>query len=152
FYDLRKHFMTVASAPGEDGTPGVRISYALSIVLAHPSRTGDQGTKGMAPLASPFTFTDNLSSVSPNAQLLDWDPTAECRPFNAVFSLPYGRIGTPSSATATNSVPDSGTFSCTDGSPGGSFTVTIDDADTTGSSFPSMTAQAGGTGNTRFVV
>ena len=143
FYDLRKIGRSSSrSTAGEDGTtPGVVDGFAFGITVAHPTRSGPvDGVKGMAPLASPITFTDDLSDFSPNAQLWTWgDAGNGCAPIlGGGIAAPISAVGAAPGATTTNSVPDSGTIDCAPSA--GGFTVTLTGTDTLGTSFPTVTS------------
>ncbi|KQQ65367.1 hypothetical protein ASF63_15640 [Microbacterium sp. Leaf320] len=142
FYDLEKNFTSFTSTVGEDGVePGVYSGYTFGITVSHPTRTGDQALKGITPLASPMTFTDDLSGLTPNTRLMTWatpqvNPGPGCTTISANRLLPNSRIG--GSATSVNSVPNTGTISCTPGTPGGTFQVTLTGTDTRGLSYPTQ--------------
>ena len=143
-YDAVKTSITgfnAAKGPGAAGTQdGILKTYGIGIKLGHPTRTGDQALKGMTPLASPFTFTDDLSSYSPNAVLMNWGAGGVgCgRNDSSSGSQPFGWIA--GAQTATNSVPDSGTLVCTQA--GSAITMTVTGLDSSGRSFPT-TASSG---------
>ncbi len=125
--------------------------YLASILISTPNLG-----KGVAPLASPIVITDDLSPAAlygqPNGYPVTTDPDwvaagagalqkygaelVSC-PYTSVYTAPgVGINGT--NLTATNSVRDSGTFTCTQpGGPGTPVTISIANADTTGYTVPS---------------
>ncbi|QIM19110.1 hypothetical protein G7066_12030 [Leucobacter coleopterorum] len=73
FYDLRKNSTGFFATTGPNGEPGLVNQFTFGIAVIHPTRTGDQALKGMTQLASPITFTDDVSGVSANARLMNWN-------------------------------------------------------------------------------
>ena len=144
FYDLRKSLLGNGgtTGPGSEGTEeGIYSMYGIGIVVAHPTRTGEQGLKGITPLASPITFTDDLSGMTPNTRLMNWSltggPSTGCPLTSGNSGLPASRIGLGGS-TAANAVPDTGTITCVPGEPGGTIEITLAGTDTRGLSFPTQ--------------
>lgn len=143
YYDLRKNSTGFFATRGPSGEPGLVNQFTFGITVIHPTRTGDQALKGMTQLASPITFTDDVSGVSANARLMNWN-TPEvstgtgapgCAPVGNNNAVPASRIGI-SGSTADNAVVDTGTITCAPGAPGGTFSITLTGTDTRGLSFP----------------
>jgi uncharacterized repeat protein (TIGR01451 family) len=126
----------IGSSNGTDGvTKGQVVTYGIQILV------DSANYRGQEPLANSFSLTDNLSSISPNAKLYNWSPGTlpGCGPMNSTSGLSnlssYGKIGIATGAAADNSAIDSGTFTCSQ--TGNLVNVTINNANTSGSSFPS---------------
>lgn len=148
FYDLRKmptSLSGVATGPGPTGTQqGHWRAYGIGITVKHPTRTGSEGLKGITQLASPITFTDDLSAYSPNARLMNWGTGAtgclQGGTFGSITSMPHSSLSKPG-ANVNNAVVDSGVLSCvSDEIPGGTFDLTFTGTDTRGLSYPTLTA------------
>ncbi|MFC4224506.1 DUF11 domain-containing protein [Lysinibacter cavernae] len=148
FYDLRKVPLTlsgVATGPGAGGTEqGHWRMYGIGITVKHPTRTGEEGLKGITQLASPITFTDDLGAYSPNARLMNWGTgVSGCTQggtFGSITPLPHSSLTKPG-ANVNNAVVDSGVLSCvSDETPGGTFDLTLTGTDTRGLSYPTLTA------------
>ena len=103
--------------------------YLYSLVVTQPSNA-----KGLETVTAPLTFTADLDAISPNAALV----ANSCAPQRSGYNLPYGRVGIVSAATATNSVTNSGTVSCTQS--GRTVTVTVTGADLAGTTTPTRSA------------
>jgi hypothetical protein len=94
------------------------------------------GAKGTELVGAPLTFTADLSTLTPNATVVP----GSCGPNNRGGSaVPYGKVGLISGATATNSVADSGTITCS--LTGQVLTVTITGANLEGATNPTTGAQ-----------
>jgi uncharacterized repeat protein (TIGR01451 family) len=147
--DLIKDLANVTKlAKGADATTdGLLIRYPITLA------TSGSG-KGSEALLGNLTFTDQLltrvgSADGPavaGAQLYTWatDGTRACTPtqtgVNSYISRPFGKIGSPATATATNAVIDSGNWSCTQSVIGGPIQFTIAGANTTGYSTPTLSS------------
>ncbi|HEX2577859.1 MAG TPA: SdrD B-like domain-containing protein [Aquihabitans sp.] len=97
-YDLVKAILGGAIVEHDFGSglvPAQETAWVASIVVPDADNT-----KGLEPLASPFTFVDNVSQISPNAVVVD--------------------VNSESSGTAT----------FTQAGPGAPATITVTDADT----------------------
>ena len=134
-YNLRKVGATLIGASiGSDGvTKGQVVTYGIQVLV------DSSNYRGQEPLATNFSLTDNLSAISPNAKLYNWEPSLPgCGPVNGASGLsnlsPYGRIGIAAGATSENSVIDSGNFTCSQ--TGNLVNININNANTGGSSFP----------------
>lgn len=161
-YDLSKN----GTSPNDDNSGYVPVatavcsnpSYATAgyvgcTTILFPIQISVQaGGKGSTPLASPITFTDD---ISPNAlwgagttNLPGWDPAlaASVVGCGKVDSLGNGASFYPYGSTAgqssTNSVRDSGTFSCV-ADAAGIVHMVITNTDTTANTYP----VTNGTGN-----
>ena len=165
-FDLSKNgFGTVANShySGRDSTTcsfdPSRACYRYYMPLT--IQVADNG-KGVSPLASPFTFTDDLSPASlfPASYATDPDWLAAADPLASygarlvscneqeLYDEPGSGIGRPARygftgviLTAANSVRDSGVTTCSQaGGPGTPVTFTVTGADTTALTVPSSAA------------
>lgn len=141
--DLSKHSVgnpAAVDGPGPDGQqPGFVRNFAFAVRHNPAGRTGADAAKGLTPVDGPMTIVDDLSHYSPGAVLYDWgDGGPGCGPLAGSDALPNSAIGLfGPNYTAANSVPDSGTITCAPGTgPDHRVAITIEDADTSGSSFP----------------
>lgn len=132
-----------------DATKACQFVYVPILI------SGPAGGRGSTPLASPITFTEDLTPASlypagavaaAEANLPKYGATL----FNGpgcgygLYASPGYTIGGP--YTATNAVRNSGTVSCSQaGGPGTPVTVTITNPDTTAFTCPSTTPQPAGT-------
>jgi hypothetical protein len=168
-WDLSKNSISATPDSGQVFGPGpttcpwdptlgcIIIGYPIS--LSAPA----QG-KGAEPVGNqPITFTDDLSPAALFSQLspaqiaaMNADPakygvrldtTSSCSQA-AAYDNPGNKIGNGGGTyTATNSVRDSGTVTCTQASPGAPVSVTITNPDTSLFTFPTNTkTDTGGTG------
>lgn len=128
-------YSTVSLQTGPDGvTQGVSIPFGVQLFTRLDAA---KGLKGRGALADPFVFSIDVSGYSAAAAPLN------CSAGQST-NAPYARIGLNGSATAANSVQNSGTWACTQpGGPGTPITVTVTGAVTDALSYPTMTS--GGT-------
>lgn len=125
------------------------------------------GGKGVAPLASPIRFEDNLNPASFYGTTV-WgqmvaaagSEAAATASYAPVFrtcmnvnnssnfraNLPYTGLSLGSYANTTNSVRDSGAISCPAGVPGQNGVITVTNADTTAVTVPSTTGNGAALG------
>ncbi len=144
------------------------VRYLASVLISTPN-----GGKGVAPLASPIVFTDNLTPDAlygaPNGYPVTTDPDyiaagpnalqkygaelLSC-PATSVYTAPGHAIG--GTLDATNAVRDSGTFTCTQpGGPGTPVTIAIANADTSAYTVPTTSYYPNGQAlpaNTGYVI
>lgn len=127
--DLRANLWGATTSASVGGAAGAGFIYSFVISQA-------AGAKGTELVSAPLTFTADLSTLSPNATLV----AGSCGPDNrGGAGVPYGKIGIISGATATNSVADSGTITCS--LSGQVLTVTITGANLNGDTSPTSGAQ-----------
>lgn len=153
-YDISKN--GTASAPNSGyiytvaQNCGGRACRSVSVPILISAPTGG---KGISPLSSPITFTDDLSPPSLYPAGYSSDPdwiaagTNALTKYGAQFmgcqlsnisNSPASKINGTTNTT-TNSVRDSGTWSCSQpGGPGTPVTVSIANADTTAYTYPTM--------------
>lgn len=127
--------------------------------LAYPVTVSvPDGGKGIAPLASPIKFTENLNPASFYGASVWANMVSKAGSESAARSkyaprlaacydvadvswmrdfLPYSRIG--NGANSNNSVRESGTASCSSVAPGENPTITIVNTDTTAATVPTTT-------------
>ncbi|MEM9267082.1 MAG: hypothetical protein AAGA46_16320 [Cyanobacteria bacterium P01_F01_bin.13] len=137
----------IVYGPGPTGTQeGVAYVFPLSMLV--------QGGVGSEQLQNTINITDDISGISANAELYNWGgniqgcgPNYDPNDTNELVELndiPEG-IGVTTPPTPgplpTNSVTDSGTWSCTQS--GSNIDITITGADTTGNHRPSTNARGG---------
>ncbi|MEZ5203193.1 MAG: hypothetical protein R2701_02040 [Acidimicrobiales bacterium] len=167
-YDISKNAMALTENTGYiNGNPGIItcptasdptrtcFTYAISMLISAPA-----GGKGSTPMASPLTFTDDLSPASLYPAGVTSDPdwiaagSGALEKYGAIldqcarqeFAQPGGKIGLTSLypavgvLTAANSVRDSGTTTCTQpGGPGTPVSVSISNMDSSAYTYPNGT-------------
>ncbi|MDN4640572.1 SdrD B-like domain-containing protein [Agreia sp. PsM10] len=132
-FDLKKNIFAFSAATVLNGELGRYASYVWAV-------SAPTSLKGSENLTSPFTFVDDVSGVSPNAQLIS------CPAITAGYEgyhMPYSAIGITPAANAGNSVANSGTTNCTQ--PNGAGTdiqVTVTGADLSADSIPTLSADS----------
>jgi len=138
--DLRANLWGATTSASVNGAVGNGFVYSFVISQA-------AGARGTELVGSPLTFTADLSTLTPNATLVP----GSCGPNNRGGSaVPYGKVGIVSGATATNSVADSGTISCS--LSGQVLTVTITGANLEGLTSPTAGAQGNTLGARTYLV
>lgn len=147
----------VASCPWAAAEACIRTSYM--VLLSAPA-----GGKGAMPAVGDVTFVDDLSPAAMYPQLspaqiaqIEAEPSKYGSLVTAGLTqggwqYPWSKIGQNGSATATNSVRDSGSVSVTQASRGASATIRVSNADwslrtvpsrtTAGNAIPANTATA----------
>ncbi|MCS5497074.1 carboxypeptidase regulatory-like domain-containing protein [Cnuibacter physcomitrellae] len=130
-FDLRKNTYGFTGATQHNGVWGRVIYYTWGV-------TAPTSLKGSENIAGPVTFTDDMSGISPNAELL------YCTPITANYEgyqLPYSAIGITAAATAANSVVNTGSTACAQpGGPGTPVGITVTDPDWSANTVPAYTA------------
>ncbi|ARJ04159.1 hypothetical protein GCM10010988_28860 [Cnuibacter physcomitrellae] len=130
-FDLKKNIYSFSGALQRDGVWGRYIAYSWGV-------TAPSSLKGSENIAGPVTFIDDVSGVSPHAQLQD------CPPVSATlegYPLPYSVIGITSTSNANNSVINTGNQSCSQpGGPGTPITITLTNPDWSANTLPTATA------------
>ena len=135
----------ILNDPGtpDDDIAGVRQRYYITIEMDQRS-----DGKGFMPLTTdPIRITDEVflagtSVPVPGYEILNFTQTGTaatpCNPLPwGGRQIPYGRTGINGNSDATNSVADSGTFSCTQpGGPGSPIEIELTGTDTSGTNFP----------------
>ncbi|MBT9311294.1 isopeptide-forming domain-containing fimbrial protein [Leptothoe kymatousa] len=121
----------------DGNSEGVVYVFPLSILV--------QGGVGSEALQSTINITDVIwdgtEGITPNSLLYTWGTDVDgCAP-NASGSgigtsgdLPFGSVAL--TANDDRAVSDSGTWTCTQSAPGGDISITIQDADTSGTHRP----------------
>lgn len=158
FMDLRVSNATFIGVFDNDiGTEqGAVYAYSIGMLGNHPTRTGTDSIKGSAPIQTPYSFDIDLSNVSPGARVFTWgtevgkpsardgvsrnyewgtDPVTGTTQRGIGLNVPAGRVNDqPNSIyySEERSVADSGEFTVSPGSPGGTYTVNVTGADTDG--------------------
>lgn len=146
--DLRKNAAwVVGQRVGRDGaTPGVVVRYPINVIIG--------GGKGSEPLNGDINVTDTVLYDDDNNTATPPVPLTDAEIYNWVHpgcgwlgqysqsfygSRPYGRYipntGHPAS-NATQSVMNSGDWTCTQANPGAPITVNITGANTSGTTTP----------------
>ncbi|WP_419996032.1 hypothetical protein [Streptomyces boninensis] len=141
-FDLNKRDGGIAKqeAAGPNGEAGVVYEFPI-VVGAKPQDDPKHSPKlGSEPLASPFTFTDDISQLldgksAGGARLFDWTSLPACAPYPAskAGSQPAGSGG------GARGVTESGTFDCAQSGAGANIDVTITGADTSADHVPTQT-------------
>ncbi|MFJ4254330.1 hypothetical protein [Microbacterium sp. NPDC090003] len=146
-------FLATEPCVNDTSKPCRQVSYPVSITVP-------AGGKGVAPLASPIVFEDNLDPESFYGATM-WaemvaaagSEAAATAAYAPIFrncslvtsgsgyrtSLPYSRLSLGSYATPTNSARDTGAVSCVGGAPGQNGVITLTGTDTTGLTVPTTT-------------
>jgi uncharacterized repeat protein (TIGR01451 family) len=146
-FDLQKKAInSTFTTNGPGGKEGYYLLYHVGVAL--PPGKGS----GTTPLADSITFTDklNLTASDPDISVRGSNPATLSLEFascgingdaaNGVGNIgqyPFGKIGIQGGATAENSVQDSGTINCSQGTVGGDVTITINNLNTSADTVPS---------------
>lgn len=130
-------------------TPGYYVDFPILV------REGDGlagSGVGIAQASSTLTMSDQLAGGGFGA-ILDACYVNGAGP-KRIDKAPYGKIGVVAGATlaAKNTVVDSGTITCTQGAAGGNVSISILNADTSGSSYPTTASASVGVDNQTYVV
>lgn len=142
--NLRKSLVSARVFNEVSDPTGVVGRVVLWSVSIGPELVSGAPVKGYGPIAPDFTFTDSLTSATPNTRFLDF-PVAALGPSNGCgpgsvgphWFAPYGRIGVVPAATAATSTVDSGTWSCSPSGPQ-QISVSVTGAVTMPASLPSQ--------------
>ncbi|QIK63491.1 hypothetical protein G7068_09980 [Leucobacter viscericola] len=123
-----------------EGEPGYVYTIYAGVISNNTNKA-----KGNEPIVSDFSFQQFANEIAPGARLWTWGSNTcgvngRGQQTNA---MPYGSIGIIGAATAANSTPNSGTWTCSQAAPGDPITVSVTGADTTVPSQPNKTV--GGT-------
>ena len=124
----------------ETGKEGIAYQFPFLVKI-------DQGGKGTEMLAAPVNITDNFyhkledgSITSFPYRLLSWSSAYSpgCYPNYTTGKLnhSYAPRGSYYSSNPDQSVTESGTFNCSQASPGDPITITVTGADTSGNHWP----------------
>ncbi|WP_300683637.1 SpaA isopeptide-forming pilin-related protein [Nocardioides sp.] len=156
--DLSKRLASTSNTSGPVGTGWSVCSFDKTqscLLQTYPiTMSVPSGGKGGAPLASPITFTDDLSpdvfygpgttssaawtAAGANATTKYAPRFTECGGGQYMFpwALPNATM-TVAGATTDNSVRNSGTMKCTQSAPGQPVSITVTGTDTTAYTVPS---------------
>jgi uncharacterized repeat protein (TIGR01451 family) len=121
--------------------------YYLYYLTIEADAAGDG--KGQEALAGDLTFNDiayvdGTTTPVPGMLLMDFTNTGgaltPCNPNTVRTNIPYGRVGITGASDATNSVPNTGTTTCTQAGPGAPIDITLSGTDTSGTQYPDFSA------------
>ncbi|NGN65748.1 hypothetical protein G5C51_17815 [Streptomyces sp. A7024] len=140
-FDLDKKNGGIAKteADGPNDEPGVVYEFPIVVDARAQDDPKHSPQLGSEPLASPFTFTDDISELldgtSGGARLYDWGAVPACAPYpaNKAASQPAGR------GEGAKGVTESGTIDCTQSGAGANIDVTVTGADTSADHVPTQT-------------
>ncbi len=106
-------------------------NYGRGVGARWPFAYTSPGGKGGTELAGgAFTFVDQVSSISPNTQLMSWSyPCGAIGDGIDLLPLPFGTGGIEPEEWAAS---DSGTITCSQAGPGADIVVNVVGADTSG--------------------